>query len=138
MIQYAAMDLLSKASSHISSDQAGSDSATAWVELLDEKKQNFVNSLGVETYEDTRITDNKSFRNAFETLCKSLKEYKPQQLLAHLLPSFASINNLTHGVTESNGELQRHKGSCSLEGLMYRATFVLIAVCHPRCHCDCC
>lgn len=107
---------------------SSSGSNGTWLTLLDEKK-NVIENVIRQGYPITaNVNNDRSFRTAFETLCKKLHEYKPSRLEAKVFPSYMHVTELAKAVGNSAADLRHLAPEDNLEGLVWRISFAVIEV----------
>ena len=105
-------------------------SGTTWLSLLDEKKHEAKSCFGHD-YVPENICSGRSFRSAFEKLCKKKGEHRYQRLEAKLLPSLTPISELARAVDQSVPDLPHLALSENLEGLVWWISYAIIEVGRP-------
>lgn len=108
-----------------------SGSSTTWSSLLEDKQTEVRGKIG----QGCRLPerggtpfDDRSFRFAFEGLCKRQKEKKVPQLEAKLLPSYEQIRRLVKAVDKYDPDLANRPRNDTLEGLAWWISFAAIEV----------
>lgn len=102
-----------------------SESGTQWRHFLEEQTS-FLDRGGCKL--PSHICDQKTFREAFESTCKSHKEKYITRLSGKVYPSFIDIIEFATSIDKSCQDL----GPKALEALVWSASFELIEVNH--CH----
>jgi len=94
---------------------------TTWLSLLD-KKESLLNEQGCEAH--STISNEATFRTAFEGICRKYKEKWSTRLLAALLHSYGSITSFASTI---DGAAQLSP-SDNLTGLLWWVSFAAIEV----------
>ena len=98
------------------------DAGTTWLSLLDEKKSLLKYERGCEAY--LPVSNEATFRTAFEDICRKHKEKGSTRLLAALLRSYGSITSFASTI---DGAAQLSP-SDNLTGLLWWVSFAAIEV----------
>ena len=103
------------------------DLETTWLSLRDRKKRQIKGALS-QAYNRVAVVDGpRSFRSAFENLCKKKRQYRIR-LEAKLLPSYRPITELASAIDRSITDRQEKAVNDTLEGLVWDVSFTLIEV----------
>ena len=105
-----------------------SGSGATWSSLLEDKQAKVRESIGQGCRIPGTPFDDRSFRSAFEGLCKRQKEKKVPPLEAKLLPSYGKIQTLVKAVDEYASDLANRPPNDTLEGLAWWISFAAIEV----------
>lgn len=117
---------------------SNSGSGVTWGSLLSEKKDDIQKCLGQGYRLPENIRDGRSFRAAFEDLCRPKVEYRVSRsrLEARLIPSYTPITELAKAVDRSAPNLQDSPFNDTLEDVIWRLAFALIEVNGPASRLD--
>ena len=105
-----------------------SDSGATWLSLLDDKEEDIKKGFGQGYRLPGDISNERSFRSAFEKFCSKRGEHKYSRLEAKLLPSLKPITGLAEAIGRSTTELQNLASNTKPEAVIWRITFALIEV----------
>ena len=105
-----------------------SGSGATWSSLLEDKQTEVRGKIGQGCRLPGTPFDDRSFRSAFERLCKQQKEKKIPPLEAKLLPSYEQIRLLSKAVDKYASDLANRPHNDTLEGLAWWISFAAIEV----------
>ena len=105
-----------------------SGSSATWSSLLEDKQNEVRARIGQGCRIPGTPYDDRSFRSAFEGLCKRQKEKKVPPLEAKLLPSYGKIHALVKAVDGYASDLANRPRNDTLESLAWWISFAAIEV----------
>jgi len=105
-------------------------SEVEWKPVLVEMTDEIRRHIGEARYDTLqgRISNSKTFRTAFEHICKSKKERHCDKLLSRFMPSYDAILDISDSVDKTAPDLQDADLQKQLGCLIWRVSFEVIDV----------